>query len=118
MNFKKWITVLKEWSKMNEHIIKVKEAEGIIAESLKNYKKPYIAYSGGKDSSVVLHLVLAQEPNIMVLHWDYGRYYIPRWLEKEIIQNAKKMGAKRIRIETSILYEKLKDKAINVLGSE
>jgi len=54
----------------------------------------------------------------MVLHWDYGPYYIPRWLKNEFIRNAKKIGAKNIRIETSPQYQRFGRKAINVLGRE
>lgn len=66
----------------------------------------------------MLHMVLAEKPDIMVLHWDYGPYYIPRWLEKEFLENAKKIGAKNIRVETSHEYIRLGRKAVNVLGRE
>ncbi len=118
MKFKEWIPILKEWAKMDEHLKRVEESERLIKEAMRRNQKPYIAYSGGKDSSVMLHLVLKQKPDIMVLHWDYGRYYIPRWLEDEFIQNAKEMGVKYLRLETSEQYEKLKRNAVNVLGSE
>lgn len=115
MNIKE---VLKEWAKTDEHNRKVEEAKRIITEALAKYHKPYVAFSGGKDSTCVLYLVLQQKPDVMVLHWDYGRYYIPRWLEQEFIENAKKLGAVNIRVETSHLYEELGRNAINVLGRE
>ena len=110
--------VLMQWAEMDEHKARVKEAEQIIAKALATHEKPYVAFSGGKDSTCMLHLVLRQKSDIMILHWDYGPYYIPRWLEKEFIENAKKMGAVNIRIETSPKYERMGRKAINVLGQD
>ncbi|MCM8900593.1 phosphoadenosine phosphosulfate reductase family protein [Caldicoprobacter algeriensis] len=110
--------VLKQWANTDEHKAKVKEAQVIIAKTLSLYQKPYVAFSGGKDSTCMLYLVLQQKPDVTVLHWDYGPYYIPRWLEKEFIENAKKMGAVNIRIETSPKYERLGRNAINVLGED
>ena len=95
----------------------LKEAKSIIDDALKRHKC-YVAFSGGKDSTCVLHLVLQYDPNILVLHWDYGRYYIPAEVERQIICNAKAMGAKNVRVETSSEYEKLGRNAINVLGRE
>lgn len=115
MNIKR---VLKEWARTDEHQAKVGEAQHIVQKALQQYKKPYVAFSGGKDSTCVLHLVLEQKPDIMVLHWDYGPYYIPRWLEREFIRNAKKIGARNVRVETSPEYKRLGRKAINVLGRE
>lgn len=110
--------VLKEWAQTDEHRAKVEEARCIVREALRRHRKPYVAFSGGKDSTCVLHLVLEQEPGVMVLHWDYGPYYIPRWLEREFIENARKIGAKNIRVETSPEYERLGRNAVNVLGRE
>lgn len=115
MNIKE---VLRQWAETDEHKARVKEAEQIIAKALATHEKPYVAFSGGKDSTCMLHLVLRQKSDIMILHWDYGPYYIPRWLEKEFIENAKKMGATNIRVETSPEYERLGRNAINVLGRE
>ena len=78
--------------------------------------KPYVAFSGGKDSSVMLSLVLEQKSDVMVFHWDYGRYYIPRKMEHEFVASAIKIGAKNIRVRTSSLYNKEKRNAKNVLG--
>ena len=66
---------------------KVSQTEKVIKEALQVFKKPYIAFSGGKDSLCVLHLLLKQNPCIMVFHWDYGRY-MPRFLEEEIKEMA------------------------------
>lgn len=105
-------------ARSEEYIQKIQEAEYNILTTLLRYKKPYVAFSGGKDSTCMLHLVLQQALNTMILHWDYGRFYIPYYLHNELIENARRCGAKNLRIETSSLYEKLGRKAINVLGKE
>lgn len=96
--------VFREWAKTEEHKQKVKEAEKIILEALKNSRKPYVAFSGGKDSTCLLHLVLKYKPDITVWHWDYGKY-MPRPFEEEIILNARKIGARNIRIDSSKAYK-------------
>jgi len=110
--------VLRKWAETDEHKQKVEESQKLISRALTKARKPYVAFSGGKDSTCVLHLVLQQKPDVLVLHWDYGPYYIPRWLEAEFIENAKKIGAKNIRVETSSEYKRLGRKAINVLGRD
>ncbi|NUU96748.1 phosphoadenosine phosphosulfate reductase family protein [Marinitoga sp. 1138] len=93
----------KAWAKTESFQKKVAEAKLIIHDALKKSKKMYIAFSGGKDSTCLLHLVLKFNPNILVWHWDYG-IYIPRKFEYETIENAKKIGARNIRIDTSNAY--------------
>jgi 3'-phosphoadenosine 5'-phosphosulfate sulfotransferase (PAPS reductase)/FAD synthetase len=66
----------------------------------------------------MLHLVLQQAPGIMVLNWDYGPYYSPRELRREIALNARRIGARNLRIETSPEYTRLGRRAVNVLGRE
>ena len=113
-----WKEVFRQWAKTDEHLVKVEEARRIIAEALRRHQKPYVSFSGGKDSTCVLHLVLQQKPDVTVLHWDYGPYYIPRWLAAEFVENARRIGAVNIRVETSPEYERLGRNAINVLGRE
>jgi len=106
------------WTKTEEYQNRIHEAEVIIQKALKKTNRQFVSFSGGKDSTVMLHLVLKQAKNILVLHWDYNRYYIPQEIEDKIICNAHKLGAKNIRVETSILYKQLKRDAVNVLGKE
>lgn len=65
-----------------------------------------VAYSGGKDSTVLLHLALQMQQDIDVFHWDHGSQLIPRPIEAEIIANAKQLGAKNLIIETSPAVER------------
>ena len=104
------------WSETDEYKRHIYDVNNDVRTALEMYDKPYVAFSGGKDSSVMLSLVIKQDPNIMIFHWDYGRYYIPREMEHSFIDNAMKMGAKNIRVRTSKLYEREKRDAQNVLG--
>ena len=113
-----WRKILVAWSETDEHKLQVARARDTVRRALEKCKQPYVAFSGGKDSTCVLHLVLEQAPETMVLHWDYGPYYIPRWLAQEFVQHARQLGAKHLRIETSPEYQRLKREAINVLGRE
>lgn len=98
-------------SQTDEFRAKVKEADSIIEKALKQYKKPYVAFSGGKDSTCVVHLVLKHHPDIMVHHWDYG-IYMTKQFENEVRENAKKMGVRNFRLETSELYYQGCDKPV------
>jgi phosphoadenosine phosphosulfate reductase len=113
-----WKAVLKEWAGTQEHRRTVERARAVIREALRSCRRPLVAYSGGKDSSCLLHLVLEQDPDVTVLHWDYGPHYIPRCLEAEFVENARALGAKNIRVETSGEYLRLGRRAVNVLGRE
>jgi len=51
---------------------KVAYSQHIIDEILIEHQKPVIAWSGGKDSTVLLHLILKQRPNIEVVWVNTG----------------------------------------------
>lgn len=114
----KWRETFILHSKTDEFKKQEQATERIISDALRRYKKPYIAFSGGKDSTCVLHLVLKQCPEVMVLHWDYGRYFMPYEIHKEILTNAKKIGVLNLRIETSEQYEIQGRNAKNIIGTE
>ena len=111
----RWKDYFEKWSKTKEFRRKVAESRKTIKEALEEFNKPYIAFSGGKDSTALMHLVLGYR-QVTVIHWDYGRYYIPRPLHEEILEIARKCGAKNLVVLTSSLYEKLGRKAQGVLG--
>lgn len=54
---------------------RVAEAREIITEGLKCCQKPYIAFSGGKDSEVVVHLAIQQKPDINVIWLHQGQEF-------------------------------------------
>ncbi|MFW9872934.1 MAG: phosphoadenosine phosphosulfate reductase family protein [Candidatus Thorarchaeota archaeon] len=97
---------------------RLEKTRNFIKNKLSIYKKPYIAYSGGKDSTVMIHLMIQENSDIHVLHWDYGPYLVPRNIEEKIIENAKQIGVKNLLVLTSNLYIKLKRNLKNVWGSE
>lgn len=49
---------------------KIEKANICIDECLEKSKNPYVAFSGGKDSLVVLHLVIQKKPDVAVVHID------------------------------------------------
>lgn len=68
--------------------------------------KCMVAFSGGKDSTVLLHLALQVDPEIRVFHWDHGSQLMPRGFEEEIIANASQIGAKNLVVKGSSLLER------------
>jgi len=112
----KWRETFRLWARTDQHQRALQAAHEIIQRALETARQPYIAYSGGKDSTVMTHLVLQHAPDTMVLHWDYGRAFVPEPIQREILRNARLLGARNLRVETSALYAKLGRKAQNVLG--
>lgn len=51
---------------------KIEHANRLIARVLRNHKHPIVCWSGGKDSTVLLHLVLQQAPKIQIIFNDTG----------------------------------------------
>ena len=90
---------------------KLEQSKAIIKNALSQCREPYIAFSGGKDSTALLSLVLQKAPNILIFHWDFGRYYLPRSIEKEIHDIAFHLGGKNLLVESSREYEVKKRQA-------
>jgi 3'-phosphoadenosine 5'-phosphosulfate sulfotransferase (PAPS reductase)/FAD synthetase len=102
------------YAETKEYQRAVEQAQGIIRAAIEKHDKTYVAFSGGKDSTVMLHLVLQQYPDVLVEHWDYGPYYMPRDIEQETLDIARNMGANNIRIDTSHRYEEKKREPANI----
>lgn len=66
-----------------------------IKKLFKDYRRPYVAFSGGKDSTVLLHLTLLIEKDVDVVHTDWGPAFVPRNIKDRILRNAMKIGAKK-----------------------
>ena len=77
---------------------RIRKAQQIIHDCYTQYENPYVSYSGGKDSTVIVHMALQEHPEANIWHWDYGNELMPRDYEKEAIANLKQMGAKNITI--------------------
>ena len=52
------------------HLHRIEQAKRVITEWLSHCDKPYVAFSGGKDSSVMLHLVRQIAPEIEAVYCD------------------------------------------------
>ena len=111
-----WREFFLRWSETDIHQQRVAEARRVIQRALSRFKKPYIAFSGGKDSTALLHLVLSFDRMITVLHWWPGPFFYPEPLEKEVIEIAKACGAIDLRVETSEEYVIYGRQAHNVKG--
>jgi len=92
-------------AELDDYKDRIEASQGLIAEALDRANKPYIAYSGGKDSLVMLHMVLRVCPEVLVEHFYFGKYYFPMGLETEILGIAGTIGAKNIRVDTSSKYD-------------
>lgn len=58
------------WSRTGAFRRRVERAEERVAKWLSMTSRPYIAFSGGKDSSCILHLVRAQRPDTPAVYID------------------------------------------------
>jgi 3'-phosphoadenosine 5'-phosphosulfate sulfotransferase (PAPS reductase)/FAD synthetase len=109
-----WRKTFAAWAKTEAHQHAVAEARRVIAEALAQSKKPMVSFSGGKDSTAMLHLVLQQKPDVTVWHWDYGPAFVPREVQAEIENLARRLGVTQLRIDTSSIYWRDWRKAKNV----
>jgi 3'-phosphoadenosine 5'-phosphosulfate sulfotransferase (PAPS reductase)/FAD synthetase len=92
------------WSKRPEFKAKVDDSTNIIRQYI-DVGKCIVAYSGGKDSTIMLHLALQVDPDVDVFLWDQGSYLMPREVHNEILGNAKKLGCKNLIVESASVQE-------------
>lgn len=95
-----WRETFRLWSQTYDYQNLLENTKKNIKKILENYSC-YVAFSGGKDSTVLLHLALQGDQNIPIFHWDYG-IFMPRKIENEIQQNLAKLGAKNVHIRKRI----------------
>jgi len=76
--------MFKAWNKTEIYQDHLKSTQAEIKALLSQYESISIAVSGGKDSLVLLDLILTLNPNVWVWHWDYGIFMI-RKFEEEIL---------------------------------
>ena len=93
------------WSKRREYLDLVTETRVALFEQARK-GKCVVAYSGGKDSLVLLHLALQVQQDIDVYHWDHGCQLMPRPIQAEIVENAKKLGVKNLIVNSSRAVER------------
>jgi phosphoadenosine phosphosulfate reductase len=74
---------------------RITQARAIIAEWLERSQQPYIAFSGGKDSTVLLHLVREQRSDA-VAFWRDEEWVLPETLALvETTPNVIRLAARR-----------------------
>ena len=84
-------------SRTPEYRKKEQQMLDITSDAIRAYK-PYVAFSGGKDSTVMLHAVCRYKP-LPVVIYDLDAY-MPRQYQAEIEELAYKLGAIDVRILT------------------
>jgi len=112
----RWRRTFRAWARQGSYRSLLASTLGQVRRDLESCRQPLVAFSGGKDSTVLAHVVLRVDPSVLVLHWDYGPYFVPRAIEREILRNARRLGARNVRVETSPAYRRLGRQARNVLG--
>ena len=75
----------------------VRRAHEIIKTALTHAKKPYLALSGGKDSTVVLDLIRQYRPDIECV-WSDDEWWLPE--TKEYIDRLKKQGVQIHQVQS------------------
>ena len=93
------------WSHRPEFAVLVQDTLATIKQHV-DAGKCMVAYSGGKDSTAMLHLALQVCPEIDVFLWDQGMYLMPREVHVEICVNARKVGAKNFIVESAKVQNK------------
>lgn len=63
-------------AKTTRHQKLVNQSQHIIKDALSKALKPYVAFSGGKDSTVAFNLVKEQKPDIVGV-WSDDEWYLP-----------------------------------------
>lgn len=76
------------WSGQDKFKKLVKSTQDTIKDLIQRYQISNVSVSGGKDSLVLLHLVLGINPFTFIWHWDYG-IYMPRVIEEKIIKTLR-----------------------------
>jgi len=92
----RWRRYFLKWAESEIFDEKVRKTHERVATS--NCKNPALLFSGGKDSTVGLHIALQHYPDLLVFHYDYT-YNIPREIEREIIRIAKALGVRNLFVK-------------------
>ena len=88
----------------------VNKTKGFISWALKKVKKPYVACSFGKDSAVMLHLVLSVDPDIDVrfVRWEGETEHIDNY--DEVIKEWGLKNLTQVYLNRLLLEDKRKDR--------
>lgn len=94
-----WQELFVLWAESDDYKKRIEEAEINIKQILKT-EKPIVLYSGGKDSLVMLRMVMLQDDSVPVYYSDSGYDYesqqikMPKQMTDEIIEVGKAAGVK------------------------
>lgn len=94
-----WREMFELWAELDDYKKRIAEAEDNIKQILKT-EVPTVLYSGGKDSLVMLHMVMKQNENIPVYYSDSGYDYesqqikMPKAMTDDIVKIGREAGAK------------------------
>lgn len=94
-----WRELFELWAELPEYAARIKEAENNIKQILIT-EWPAVLYSGGKDSLVLLHMVMRQNNQIPVYYSDSGYDYesqqikMPKAMTDDIVKIGREAGAK------------------------
>ncbi len=94
-----WRKTFLLWSRKTEYEQLILKTLASLRELLKA-SRCVICFSGGKDSTVLLHLALQVDLDVQVFHWDQGPQLMPGDVREEILANARALGAKNLIVET------------------
>ncbi len=99
----KWHRTFELWAETEEYKNHIRTAVKNI-KTITKTKRSIVLYSGGKDSSVLLHMCVRIEKTIPVYFFNAGYDYeskqmkMPPQVVKEITENAKSYGASNIYV--------------------
>lgn len=100
-----WRQTFLAWSELPDYAERIEAARENIRASMRSHRKGYCSYSGGKDSSVLVHLCLSVDPEMLVFHWKYSPWQLPKPFEDTVLRNLDLLGVKNKLIETSPQYD-------------
>jgi len=88
----------------------VNKTSGFIRWALKRVENPYVACSFGKDSAVMLHLILQQAPNVTVrfIRWKFETEFIDNY--DEVIKEWDYLNLEQVELSRVSLSDKRKDR--------
>lgn len=104
------VKTAKIYAQLNQYKRLVEKTDIFIKDCLKKVKNPYVACSFGKDSSVMLHLVLKNYPQIKVrfIRWKFETEFIDNF--DEIISKWGDINLDQIEFSRDSLADKRKDR--------
>jgi 3'-phosphoadenosine 5'-phosphosulfate sulfotransferase (PAPS reductase)/FAD synthetase len=109
------------YSRLKKHKAKVSQAFSLVAAALANSGNPYVAFSGGKDSTAMLDIVRQFRPDVPVIYFDADCSYpetdeligvyqdmgvnIQRWECRPVLDIIREHGLDNPDIGSYMMYE-------------